>query len=211
MGKPYTWGGLRTLSLPRQFPAVRGRGAAGVVELMRRVGPVQAQAPRAPFVTVSSRLPGATYVDVTNAHESFELVRSTSLRGTVHTSGRSEHPWLHAVAARAQAGFWRRTLKLTASQLEEFWAEIELSTESGWRTHEELREHMLEWFGARGLEESIRAAATQAATFSYRGHGAMCCAGRFEAAGINAAKWATAPRRTSPTSTASIRTWRWSS
>jgi len=61
---PYTWEQLARATLRRQFPAIRGRGRADVVELVRRVGPIQSQVVRSPFVAESARLPGASYGDI---------------------------------------------------------------------------------------------------------------------------------------------------
>ena len=51
---------LRLSTLGRQFPAIGGCDPDAVLELFRRLGPIQSQVPRAPFLTVSSRLPGVT-------------------------------------------------------------------------------------------------------------------------------------------------------
>jgi len=48
---------LRLSTLARQFPAIDGRDPDAVLELFRRLGPIQSQVPRAPFLTASSRLP----------------------------------------------------------------------------------------------------------------------------------------------------------
>ena len=105
------------------------------MHLIQRVGPIQSQAARAPYLAVAARLPGAARDAVTAAHESGALVRSTSLRGTVHTSTRDGHAALAAVSTRAQAALWRRTLRLDQQQLEEFWSELEGTTAFDWATH----------------------------------------------------------------------------
>lgn len=55
MPTAYTWADLACANLPRQLPRVAGRGSAGVVDLVRAVGPVQSQVARAPFVTGPAR------------------------------------------------------------------------------------------------------------------------------------------------------------
>ena len=49
---------LRRRTLQRQFPSISGRDQAAVLELFGRLGPIQTQVPRAPFLVASSRLPG---------------------------------------------------------------------------------------------------------------------------------------------------------
>ncbi len=171
--RAWTWETLGAETLRRQFPRVRGRGEAAVVETVRRIGAIQAQSARAPFLGVAARLPGASYDTVTAAHESLGLVRSTSLRGTVHTSTRAEHAVLSPVAARALAPLWRRTLLLDDTELADFRAELEEQTAAGWATHDALETHMRGWLGARGKRDSATATGQQIGRYAFRGHPAM--------------------------------------
>ena len=171
--RPWTWEALAAATLGRQFPRVRGRDQEAVLEVVRRVGPIQSQAARAPFLSLAARLPGVSYDAITAAHASLGLVRSTSLRGTVHTSPREGHGALNAVATRALAGLWRRTLKLSEPMLRAFRAEIESLSEPGWVTHHEIEAHMRAWFAGHGLRDSLAATENQAGRFAYRGHAAM--------------------------------------
>ena len=59
---------------------------------VRRLGPIQSQVPRAPFLTASSRLPGVTYDTVNDLFDRHQLVKTSNLRGTVHTSTREHSP-----------------------------------------------------------------------------------------------------------------------
>jgi hypothetical protein len=77
---------LRRMTLARQFPAIRGRGGAQLIELFGRLGPIQSQVPRAPFLTAASRLPGSSYRTINNALADHRLLKTTNLRGTVHTT-----------------------------------------------------------------------------------------------------------------------------
>jgi hypothetical protein len=53
---------LRLMTLARQFPAPAAvAGPSGVADLLGRVGPIQSQAPRAPFVGLAARRPGVSY------------------------------------------------------------------------------------------------------------------------------------------------------
>jgi hypothetical protein len=160
MARAYTWETLARATCRRQFPRIRGRGAAGVVELVERVGPIQSQVARSPFVTVSSRLPGATHEAVTEAYESFGVVRGSNLRGTVHTSARSHHDLLDAVTRHAMEKGWRRHLKLERASVADVRAGIEDFARSGWRTPDELREHLIAWLGEHEGPSAANAAAT---------------------------------------------------
>ncbi|MFY9915477.1 MAG: crosslink repair DNA glycosylase YcaQ family protein, partial [Nocardioidaceae bacterium] len=141
----YTWEQLRTAALSRQFPRIRGRGPASVVELVRRVGPMQSQVARAPFVTVASRLPGASYADITTAYESGDLVRGSNLRGTVHSCVREQHPLVDAVTRRVMAKGWIRNLGLERTTPADVQLGIEEFATGEWRTPDELRAHLVAW------------------------------------------------------------------
>jgi hypothetical protein len=171
--RPWTWEELAAATLPRQFPTVRGRGESAVVDLLRRAGPIQSQAARAPFLGVAARLPGASHAAITAAHEAMQVVRSSSLRGTVHTSTREQHAALSAVATRAQAALWRRTLRLDDGQLRAFQAELEAVTEPDWATHDDIEARLRSWLETQGLTESLRATEDGAGHFAFRTHAAM--------------------------------------
>jgi hypothetical protein len=94
---------LRLRTLGKQFPEISGHGAEAVIELMRRLGPIQSQVPRAPFLTLSSRLPGVRYETVSELFESHQLVKTSNIRGTVHTSVVEQFGWLDAVARSTRA------------------------------------------------------------------------------------------------------------
>lgn len=142
MPRPYTWEQLARATLRRQFPSVRGRGAEAVVELVDRVGPVQSQVARSPFVTASSRLPGVGRAAVVEAYESLRLVRGTSVRGTVHTSTVEQHELLDAVSRPTLAAWWQRGLGLPLEDALAVRASVEEFAAGGWRTPDELRAHL---------------------------------------------------------------------
>lgn len=144
----------------RQFPPIGGRTRTDVVELVRRVGPIQSQVARSPFVTVSSRLPGAAYDDITAAYERFELVRGSNLRGTVHTCVPEQHPMLDSVTRRALTNLWRRSLKLERVSVEDCRAAMEEFAADEWRSPDELRRHLASWLAAHESEQAAEAART---------------------------------------------------
>jgi hypothetical protein len=162
--KEYTWDSLRRATLRRQFPRIRGRGSKAVIDLISRVGPIQSQVARSPFVTVSSRLPGARYADIVAAYESHALVRGSNLRGTVHTCVREQHPVLDAITRRTLANIWRRSLKLECVGVDEVRAAMEAFATGEWRSPDELRAHLTGW-----LTEHEAAAAVTASTVSGQG------------------------------------------
>ena len=171
----WSWSELAAATLARQFPRVSAaRGPDAVVDLLGRVGPIQSQAARASFVGVAARLRGASYDDICAAHESLRVVRSTSLRGTVHTSTRELHAALAAVGGAAQSAFWRRALSLDQAQLDGFRAELERLTVDAWLSDDVLAAAMTDWLVERGPGLSTAAVTTsQSARYAYRGHAAM--------------------------------------
>jgi hypothetical protein len=140
---------LRQRTLRRQFPSIPDRGPDAVVELFRRLGPIQSQVPRAPFLAIASRLPGVTYETVCELFESHQLVKTSNIRGTVHTSVTEQFPWLDAVARRARAAQLRNVLKLREVSPEELAAEIESFAATDWRPRSEIVAHARAWLAER--------------------------------------------------------------
>lgn len=153
---------LRERTLWRQFPDLPGRDAASVLALVDRLGPIQSQVPRAPFLTASSRLPGVDYDGVRDLFESFALLKTSNLRGTVHTSGRRLFPWLDAVARHGRTGPLTTQLTLTAVTAADVMAEVEAYADSGWRSRTEIVAHLRGWLAEH---ESPASAAAAAGTF----------------------------------------------
>ncbi|WP_137119806.1 DNA glycosylase AlkZ-like family protein [Segeticoccus rhizosphaerae] len=161
---------LATMTLRRQFPRVRGRRRAAVVELYQRLGPVQTQVPRAAFLFAASRLPGVPYAEIVAAFESEDLVKGSNLRGTVHSSKRELHPLLDAVSRRPRALMLRNLLGLDAVEPETLTAEIErIATD--WIERDELVAQVRDWLAARA--GSPRPALTTAAANLVWGHSAL--------------------------------------
>src|SRR5205823_6463360 len=129
---------LRQATLQRQFPAISGTGSDDVLELFARLGPIQSQVPRAPFLTVSSRLPWVSYVTICQLFENHHLLKTTNIRGTVHTSVRQHFGWLDAVARAGRAGMLRNYLKLDLLSPDEVGAEIEAYAAHEWRTRADI-------------------------------------------------------------------------
>ena len=140
---------LRRRTLRRQFPTIPGRGPEAVTELFRRLGPIQSQVPRAPFLTISSRLPGVSYDVVCSLFESHQLLKTSNIRGTVHTSLPEQFGWLDAVARRSRAAQLRNVLKLRDVTPEQLAAEIEAFTSNDWTPRSEIVAHARTWLAER--------------------------------------------------------------
>jgi hypothetical protein len=140
---------LRLHTLRRQFPAILGRGPEAVVKLFQRLGPIQSQVPRAPFLTISSRLPGVSYDTVCALFESHQLLKTSSIRGTVHTSVPEQFAWLDIVARRSRAAQLRNVLKLHQVTPEQLAAEIEGFASNDWTPRSEIVAHARGWLAER--------------------------------------------------------------
>lgn len=164
---------LAARTLGRQFPAVPGQGAAAVLELFRRLGPIQSQVPRAPFLTAASRLPGTGYATVKGLFEEHLLLKTSTLRGTVHTSGREHYPWLDAVARRTRAGVLRNQLQLPQEGVEALVAELERFAADEWRSRTELVSHGRAWLAEHASAESAAAVSSTLSESLLWGHSGL--------------------------------------
>lgn len=149
----YDWDELRGLTLARQFPDVTGLGPAAVVETMTRIGPIQSQTARSPYVALGARRPGVTHGAVTAAYESHAIVRGSTIRGTVHTSTAAHHALLAATTRVGQRALWVRQLRLDQADVEELWAATEAFAADCWRTPDELLDHLRQW--VRGHDAAV--------------------------------------------------------
>lgn len=131
---------LRALSLGRQFP----EGIDRVVDLVSATGPVQSQTARSPFIGLAARRPGTTRAEVTGAYESGDIVRGSTIRGTVHTATPGQYAALGAATRVGQRTLWRRLLNLEHGNLEDLWATTEEFADD-WRTPLELEQHLHAW------------------------------------------------------------------
>ena len=137
-------------TLRRQFPVVSGRGPDDVLALFDRLGPIQSQVPRAPFLAASSRLPGVAYDTVNGLFADHRLVKTSSLRGTVHTSTAATFPRLDAVARSLRGTQARQNLDLGQTTTGEMYAEIERFCADDWRPRAEIVDHIRGWLVDRG-------------------------------------------------------------
>ena len=136
---------LRRRTLQRQFPSISGRDQAAVLELLGRLGPIQTQVPRAPFLVASSRLPGVGYADVNGLFADHKLVKTSSIRGTVHTSTADAYARLDPVARLLRATQLRTSVELGAATPEEVFAELERHCAGDWVPRDAIVAHMRGW------------------------------------------------------------------
>ena len=189
--RPHTLDGLRRLSLARQFPAVRGRGVAAVRELVQRTGAMQTQTARSAYLGIAARLPGVTYATITEAYERLELVRGSTIRGTVHTSTPEQHVWLDRATRVGQRAFWARTLRPERVTLEQVWEGIERFAAPRWRDVDELGAHLRAWLVEQGERPTDRLGQPLGRYLAF-GHGGLIrrpLAGGWEAQGGAGYRW----------------------
>ncbi len=141
----YSWQDLAGLTLARQFPDVDGRDVAAVTDMVGRIGPIQSQTARSPFLGLAARMPGVDLETISTAYEDLSIVRGSNIRGTIHTSTPGDHALLEAITRVGERSLWARFLKLHAATLEEVWEGIELFAAERWFTPDEVRNHLLEW------------------------------------------------------------------
>lgn len=157
----YTWEQLARLTLRRQFPAGgRAKSPSAVAELVARIGPIQSQVARSPFVAVAARRQGLRYADIVAAYEAYDIVRGSNLRGTVHTCSRRQHAPLDSVTRRSLATNWRRALRLERLQVADVQAAMERYATGEWRTPEQLRGHLVDWISSHEAPAAVAAAST---------------------------------------------------
>ncbi|UUZ58497.1 winged helix DNA-binding domain-containing protein [Nocardioides sp. B-3] len=157
---------LAALSLGRQFPV----DARGVVDLVSATGPVQSQTARSPFIGLAARRLGTTHEEITAAYESGEIVRGSTIRGTVHTATPEQYAALGAATRVGQRTLWQRMLKLEHGTLDELWAATE-EFAADWRTPDELQQHLHDWLVSHEGRDEVTG--QQAGRYPAFGHGGL--------------------------------------
>jgi hypothetical protein len=142
---PLSWVELAASALGRQLPHDPGSVGARV----NAVGPMQTQTARAAFLGLAARFPGTTRAEVVDAYEAGEVVRGSTIRGTVHTATASQYASLGAATRAGQRRRWQQLLGLAEGQVDDLWTSIEEFARE-WRTTDELRGHLGRWLGEHG-------------------------------------------------------------
>ena len=133
---------LRAMTLARQFPAIRGRGERHLLDLFGRLGPIQSQVPRAPFLTAASRMPGVDYRTINTAFETHRLLKTTNLRGTVHSTVIEQFAAVDATRRPRNERDLARMLRLDVSAVTELIKDLESYCADEWRQRDALLDHV---------------------------------------------------------------------
>ena len=126
---------LRYATLRRQFPT-----AQSPLELVDRIAPIQSQVPRSPFATFASRLPGISYAEVVDLFERHQLIKASTLRGTVFTSTRQQFAWSQRIAVEGRAQFLATQTKVPVAEVRRLLAAVE-GRAADWVSWDDLLEH----------------------------------------------------------------------
>lgn len=164
----HTLADLGALTAARQFPA----GVASVAEAVARIGPIQAQTARSPYVAVAARFPGLTRAAVTAAYESGQIVRGSTIRGTVHTTTPAGFTALGVATAIGQRRLFERGLGLRRARVDDLWRAVE-EYAATWRSVEDLVAFVRSWLGVHeGAESADRVVDTVGRYLAF-GHGGL--------------------------------------
>jgi hypothetical protein len=158
------WEELGALALARQFPDE----PLVVAEAVRRIGPIQSQTARSPFLALAARFPGVTHQQVTAAYDDHAIVRGSTIRGTVHTTVPEQHALLEVATRIGQRALWVRMLRLDPEPL---WGSVEGFARHDWRTTDELLDHVRAWTRDHGGH--LAGLETTAGRYLGFGHGGL--------------------------------------
>jgi hypothetical protein len=161
-----TWEELAGRALARQFPAPVG----AVPDMLERVGPVQSQTARSPFLALAARFPGVTREAIAAAYDAGKVVRGSTIRGTVHTATPAAYAALGAATRLGQRGLWQRLLRLENGRLEDLWAATEAFA-TDWRRVDELQAHLHDWMVAHEGHDPLEG--QQVGRYLAFGHGGL--------------------------------------
>lgn len=148
---------VRAFRLHRQH--VAGRDGAGPVDVARRLVGVQAQVPSAAAQAVAVRTAGGTAGDgtVEAALAAGTLLRTWSMRGTLHLLAADQAPAVLALLASARSwdkGSWQREFA-TASQMDALAAGVAEVLADAVLTREELTAALIAHTREPGLAEAL--------------------------------------------------------
>ena len=96
------------------------------------------------------------YETVCSLFESHQLVKTSNIRGTVHSSVVEQFAWLDAVARGTRGKQLRNILKLKRVTPEQLAAELEAFTDSDWQPRSEIVSHARVWLAEREVTEAAQ-------------------------------------------------------
>lgn len=164
------WDELAAATRARQFPVEPPATAAG---LLGRIGPIQAQTARSPFLGLAARSPGLTRDQITAAYEEHLLLRGSTLRGTVHTATPAQHGVIDPVTRIAQRRLWERQFPLRHTTMEQLWSMLEDYAADQWRSPAELADRQRSWLSEQREDEAAQRLADQHGRSFAFGHGGL--------------------------------------
>ena len=88
--------------------------------------------------------------------ESHQLVKTSNIRGTVHSSVVEQFAWLDAVARGTRGKQLRNILKLKRVTPEQLAAELEAFADSDWQPRSEIVSHARAWLADREATEAVQ-------------------------------------------------------
>jgi Winged helix DNA-binding domain len=95
-----------------------------------------------------------SYETVCALFESHQLVKTSNIRGTVHSSVVEQFAWLDAVARGTRGKQLRNILKLERVTPEQLAAELEAFADSDWQPRSEIVSHARAWLADREATEA---------------------------------------------------------
>ena len=96
------------------------------------------------------------YETVCSLFESHQLVKTSNIRGTVHSSVVEQFAWLDAVARGTRGKQLRNILKLKRVTPEQLAAELEAFADSDWQSRSEIVSHARVWLAEREVTEAAQ-------------------------------------------------------
>ena len=167
------WEDLGAAALARQFPRP-GDGDAGtdVPAAVAAVGPMQTQTARSAFLGLAARFPGVTRDAISAAYEAGDVVRGSTIRGTVHTATPQHFALLGPATRVGQRRRWPQALKMAEENVEALWSATEHFARE-WRTPDELQAHLVAWLREHDSAEAAARAEDTAGRYLSFGHGGL--------------------------------------
>lgn len=163
------WDELGAAALARQFPDVPTQDAVTAVDA---VGPMQTQTARSAFLGLAARFPAVTHEAICSAYERGEVVRGSTIRGTVHTATPPHFTLLGLPTRLGQRRRWTQLLQMADENVEDLWAATEALARE-WRTPEELQAHLVAWLREHDSAEAARRAESPSGRYLAFGHGGL--------------------------------------
>lgn len=167
------WEELGAAALARQFPLEGGLdGPPDVAAAVAAMGPIQTQTARSAFLGLAARFAGMSRDAIRAAYEDGEVVRGSTIRGTVHTTTPQHFTVLGHATRVGQRRRWTQLLTMGDERVDALWAATEDFARE-WRTPAELQAHLVDWLREHDSPGAATRADTAAGRYLAFGHGAL--------------------------------------